>query len=339
MARAPLRLGLAGGGTDVPPYCNMFEGRVVNVTISKYAYSKVENIAANKVQFVSLDQQVSEEHCMDAELSHFSGLKLHRATYNRVMSELNNGKRLNLRLSTHCDVPIGSGLGSSSALVVSMLKALCSALQVELTQYELGRLAYQIERQDCQLEGGQQDQYAAAFGGLNLMRFWNGDQVEVLDIKVNQALINELELMLVLFYTGVSRESAEIISQQKHQVEEKKPDAIAAMHEMVNVTDLMVRSLQDSNLVELGKILQSGWESKKRTASPISNHEIEKLFENVKQAGSLAAKISGAGGGGFSLFLVPMEFKSNVLRVLKESKGEIFNCQITMKGAEAWPVS
>ena len=244
----------------------------------------------------------------------------------------------NLKLSTHCDVPIGSGLGSS-ALVVSMVKALCSALQVELTQYELARLSYQIERQDCQLDGGKQDQYAAVFGGLNLMRFWNGDQVEVVDIKVNQAVINELELMLVLFYTGVSRESAEIISQQKLRVEEKKPETIAAMHELVNVADLMVQTLLNSNLVELGKILQSGWESKKRTASPISNCEIEKLFEDVKQAGSLAAKISGAGGGGFSLFLVPMEFKSNVLRVLKASKGEIFNCQITMKGAEAWPTS
>ena len=140
-----------------------------------------------------------------------------------------------------------------------MVKALCSALQVELTQYELARLSYQIERQDCQLDGGKQDQYAAVFGGLNLMRFWNGDQVEVVDIKVNQAVINELELMLVLFYTGVSRESAEIISQQKLRVEEKKPETIAAMHELVNVADLMVQTLLNSNLVELGKILQSGW--------------------------------------------------------------------------------
>lgn len=339
-SRAPLRLGLAGGGTDVSPYCDQFGGAILNATIDYYAYATLEPLDADVVEFHSTDLQESAKYSSMPVLQPDGHLDLFKVVYNHVVRRFNENKPLRLRMSTRVDVPAGSGLGSSSTLVVAMLAAYAEWLNLPLGEYELAQIAYVIEREEAGLQGGKQDQYAAAFGGFNFMEFGGDGRVLVNPLRIKDWVISELEASLLLFYTGKSRSSAEIIQEQTRNVSDKNERAIEAMHHIKQEAFRMKECLLRGDFTTLHMVLRSSWESKKQMASKITNPHIEGLYERALDAGAYCAKISGAGGGGFMMFLVDPISKDKVAAELSVTadEGRFYSCHFTGVGAQAWRV-
>jgi len=213
-SKAPLRLGLAGGGTDVSPYCDEYGGAVLNATINMYAYCSIEPTKDNRIEFIAPDRNESFTDISSTCIEIDNSLLLHKGIYNRIVKDFNKGKPLSFRMTTYADAPAGSGLGSSSTMVVAILKAYMEWLNLPLGDYDLASLAYEIERKDLNLSGGKQDQYAATFGGFNFIEFFNENRAIVNPLRIKNWIKNEVENSLVLYYTGVSRESATIIDDQ-----------------------------------------------------------------------------------------------------------------------------
>ena len=204
-SKAPLRLGLAGGGTDVSPYCDEYGGIVLNVTIDMYAYCTIEPTNNNKIIFIASDRNEKEELDSKEKLDINNKLFLHKGIYNKIIEKYNKGKALSFKMTTYSDAPAGSGLGSSSTMVVAIIKAFVEWLNLPLGDYEIAHLAYEIEREDLKLSGGKQDQFSATFGGFNLMEFFSENKVIVNPLKVKKWIKNEIENSLILYYTGTSR--------------------------------------------------------------------------------------------------------------------------------------
>lgn len=337
-ARAPLRLGLAGGGTDVSPYCDLHGGYVLNATIDRYAYAVIRTLDEPLVRFVATDQQAELNLPLQPVLALDGQLDLHKAVYNHIVEHYHGGEPLALEMSTFCEAPAGSGLGSSSTLVVVMIRAFTELLNLPLDDYAIARLAFHIEREECGLQGGRQDQYSATFGGFNFMEFYAQDHTIINPLRVKNWILCELEASLVLFFTGVSRASAQIIADQSGNVSAGHAQAIEAMHGIKREAVVMKECLLRGDFDGLVDSMQHGWENKKRTASSVSNPHIDNLYRASLDAGALAGKVSGAGGGGFMLFFVPTEKRMQVIRTLQRFDGQVSNCHFTKHGTEAWRV-
>ena len=337
-ARAPLRLGLAGGGTDVSPYCDTHGGVVLNAAIDRYAYAVIKPLEEPLIRFVATDQQIEKVKTSDEPLILDGKLDLHKAVYNQMVQNYNGGKPIPMELSTFCDAPAGSGLGSSSTLVVAMVSAFVELLNLPLDDYEIARLAYNIERVDCGLQGGRQDQYSATFGGFNLMEFYAGDRAIINPLRIKPWIICELEASLILYFTGVSRESARIISDQSKNVNSGDVDALQAMHGIKHEAVVMKECLLRGNFNGLVESMREGWENKKRSAKTVSNQSIDEIYEAACRSGALAGKVSGAGGGGFMCFFVPTERRMDVFRTLNTFGGQVSNCHFTKSGRQAWKI-
>jgi len=338
--RAPLRLGLAGGGTDVSPYCDEFGGAILNATIDYYAYAALEPLDTARVEFVSADLHEEASYSAAPILANDGKLDLFKAVYNHVVRHYNQGKPLSLRMSTRVDVPAGSGLGSSSTLVVAMLAAYVEWLNLALGDYELAHTAFVIERQEAGLQGGKQDQYAAAFGGFNFMEFGGNSRVLVNPLRVKDWVVSELEASLLLYYTGKSRTSGDIILEQSRNVRDRNELALDAMHSIKEEAFRMKECLLRGDFKLLHDVLRSSWESKKRMASRITNDHIERLYACALDAGAYCAKISGAGGGGFMMFLTDPIHKDKVAAALRANHdgGTAYGCHFTAGGVQAWRV-
>lgn len=337
--RAPLRIGFAGGGTDVSPYCDEFGGHVLNATIDKYAHAVLEPLNDGRLALHATDMQQQWEGEVQPVVDETCPLVLHRAVYNRVVRQFNNGVPIPVRLTTFSDAPVGSGLGSSSTLVVAMLAAFRELLGLPLGEYELAHLAYEIERQDARLAGGRQDQYAAAFGGVNFMEFYADDRVIVNPLRVKRWILSELETSSLLFFTGVSRESAHIIAEQSLHAERHDRTALEALHFVKREATTMKEAVLRGDFALLARSMQDSWAAKKRTASRITNTQIDYAIEEARKAGAIAGKVSGAGGGGFIFFLVDPTRRAAVARVLNEVGGQVMNCHFTDLGAQAWRIN
>ncbi len=338
-ARAPLRLGLAGGGTDVSPYCDLHGGLALNATIDKYAYTVIEPRAeSNRVHLIAADQRGSWQGEASPQLVLDGQLDLHKGVYNRIVRDFNRGRPLAFVMTTHTDAPPGSGLGSSSTLVVSMIKAFVEWLNLPLGEYDIARLAYEIERVDVGLSGGRQDQYAATFGGFNFMEFHPGERVVVNPLRIKNWILSELEASLLLYFGGVSRDSARIIDEQSDNVKRNETVAIEAMHALKAEAIAMKESLLRGDFQRRVESLQAGWEAKKRMAKSISNPQIDEIYQVAKKAGMRAGKISGAGGGGFMMLLVDPVRRMDVMRALQQTQGQIFTCHFTKHGTEGWKI-
>lgn len=334
-SRAPLRLGLAGGGTDIDAYSNKYGGCVLNATISMFAYATIEPRKDGKIVFESIDLDEIFETKSTLNLEIDGELSLLKGTYNFIAKKYNE-KNLAFKLTTYCDAPPGTGLGSSSTLVVAIIGAFTEWLSLPMGQYDIAHLAYEIERIYLGFEGGKQDQYAATFGGFNFMEFHNDDRVVVNPLKIPTKIIRELEMNLVLYHLGVSRHSSDIIKDQSN-FSNKSTKSLDAMHEIKERAIDMKQSLLINDLNNFGEIMGLSWDSKKRTSSLISNSRIDEIYTTALNSGALGGKISGAGGGGFFVFYAPGNYRYKVINALSlEYGGEFRRFNFTDYGLKKW---
>lgn len=334
-AKAPLRLGLAGGGTDVSPYCDQYGGTVLNVTIDRYAYCTIEPLNTGRVEFYATDR--GEHFSGVADILTLEGeLLLHKGVYNRIIRDFCAGAPLSLRMTTYSDAPAGSGLGSSSTLVVAMLKAYMEWLKLPFGEYDMASLAYEIERRDVGLSGGKQDQYAATFGGFNFIEFYEKDRVIVNPLRLKRWIRNELESSLLLYYTGTSRDSAKIIDEQVRNAQEKNRTSLEGMHQLKQSARAMKECILTGDFDGFAECLRTGWEAKKRIASVISNPQIDNLYTYIMENGGKAAKISGAGGGGFMMIVCDPTHRYSLMQKLRKMGGQVFPVSFTEWGTQAW---
>lgn len=335
-SKAPLRLGLGGGGTDVSPYCDIYGGNVLNVTIDMYAYCTIEPNDNGTIEFISSDmkQHFISESMPVLEID--DNLILHKGIYNRIVKDFNDGKPLSFKMTTYSDAPPGSGLGSSSTMVVAILKAYMEWLNLPLGEYDMAALAYQIERVDLGLAGGKQDQYAATFGGFNFIEFYADNKVIVNPLRLKKWIKNEIENSLVLFFTGKSRESANIINEQIKSTNSENKKSLDGMHELKEQARNFKNAVLQGDFDGVIECMRSGWESKKKTSSAISNKDIDELYDFVMSHGGRAAKISGAGGGGFMMIFCEPEKRYDLIQALKEREGCVMVTSFSERGTQAW---
>lgn len=334
-SKAPLRIGLAGGGTDVSPYSDLYGGAILNTTINLHVYTTIEPATDGKIRLHSLDLGVEATLDSAKTLEDIDGLSLPIGVYNRLVKDFDLGAQA-FKLTTYVDVPKGSGLGTSSTITVSILGAFLEWFQIRLDSYQIARLAYEIEREDLNMAGGKQDQYAATFGGVNFLEFLKNDTVIVNPLKVNTDYMSELEHNLILYYTGTSRLSASIIKKQSKAFKQKTSKSIEAAHQLKEHAQLMKSALLTGQIDEIGKILDQSWQFKKEMAAGITNEIIDEIYMTAKKAGAYGGKISGAGGGGYMTLYCPANKRYAVSRELELLGGKIQPFSFEPHGLTSW---
>jgi len=334
-ARAPLRLGLAGGGTDLLSYSSQHGGAVLNATIDRYAFASIRVRDDDRVFFEACDLG-REEMLASAPTLPDCTLTLHRGVYERMVREFNGGQKLAISVTTAVDAPLGSGLGSSSALVVALIEAYRAFLDLPLARYDVAHLAYEIERVDLGLAGGRQDQFSAAFGGINFLEFLRDGEVIVNPLRFSEGAALELESSLAVAFSGQSRASDAIIRQQTNGVDAHTPQVMDALHQMRQDAVDMKRAILLGDIVAVARLLERSWLAKKRTAPDVTNPKIEKLETLARANGAIGAKVSGAGGGGFMMFVVPTERRYRLIAALGEQGAMAFPVKFSERGSETW---
>lgn len=338
-SRAPLRIGLAGGGTDLLSYSSIYGGAVFNATISMYAYCSIIPTNDNRIKIVAYDNN----NTLDTEsVDHFDivddNLILHKGVYNRIVKDYNGGKPLSFVMSTSNDAPVGSGLGTSSTMVVAILEAFNKWLGLGLSDYKKAELAYSIEREDLKLSGGKQDQYSAVFGGFNLMEFKKDGKTIVNPLRIDKQIINELECSLLLYYNGRSRSSAQIINEQIKNTKNKNEKTVDAMHVLKQCAYDMKDSILIGDIESFAQILRETWENKKKTSSIVSNKDLETVINFAMANGAEAVKVSGAGGGGFlMLYTNPMN-RQQLIDAMKNLDGALYPVKFSKSGVDSWVI-
>jgi D-glycero-alpha-D-manno-heptose-7-phosphate kinase len=336
-SKAPLRIGLAGGGTDVSPYSDIYGGAILNATIDLYAYASLEPLNTGKIEFMIDGTAKSFITDSQKELPLSGGFELFIGVYNRIIKQFNL-EPLSFRLTSYIEAPQGSGLGTSSTLVVSLLGAFVEWLKLPLGQYDIAHLAYEIERVDLKMSGGKQDQYAATFGGINYIEFFENDKVIVNPLQLKPEIIYELENNLLLYFTSTQRLSATIINEQVKNVNEKNTKSVEAMHNLKEQAHQMKDALLRGQLNKIGEILQFGWKNKKDMAASISNSLIDSIYNKALEFGATGGKISGAGGGGFMFFYCPAVTKIKVAKAIETLGGNTQPFKFTQQGLVTWTI-
>ena len=341
-SKAPLRLGLAGGGTDLSPYWNTYGGVVLSGTIDQYAYCKIEPYECNCRDthwvFKSIDLGVSERYDMWSQ-KFTSGehvdtkLKLLVNTYQYLTANL---ERKPVRITTYVEAPPGSGLGSSSALVVALVSAISEYYGIPNDEYETATAALKIEREICDLPGGKQDQYSAAFGGFNFMEFLPDGRTIVNPLRLNYKTQNMLEMNTVLYYVGCPRNDSRIIEVTSQNLD-KDEKTIEATHKIKEACIEFKRSLLTGDVDKISDLMNQYWNLKLKTSSKVGSPELLETYEYALQNGATAAKISGAGGGGHMVLFTTFEDRHNLISSLKQKEyGRVVPFKFVKHGVDVW---
>jgi D-glycero-alpha-D-manno-heptose-7-phosphate kinase len=334
-SKAPLRIGLAGGGTDVSPYTDRYGGAIVNATINLYAHASIEPIGINEIILDDATEQKELRFEWNSHLPIDGRLDLLKGVFNHIHHQY--GLPLTgFKLTTSIDTPAGSGLGTSSTLVVAIIGAFAEMLRLPLGEYDIAKMACDIERNHLGFAGGRQDQYAATFGGINFMEFESGDKVVVNPLRIRREVLEELENNLVLYYTGNSRKSGAIIRGQQENVIQNKTQSIEAMHHLKKQAVMMKEALIKGRLTDLGELFHFGFENKRKMTEGISNPFIEEIYKAALSAGAAGGKISGAGGGGFMFFYCPGNSRFRVIKELDSFAGRVWPFSFTGNGLVTW---
>jgi D-glycero-alpha-D-manno-heptose-7-phosphate kinase len=315
IARAPVRISFAGGGTDFSAYYRLHGGLVVSTSIDKYFYVFVQLNGAEAVQVTSSDYRTHFRMHGDDPTSWDGDLALPRALLHQF------GIDAGVSLFMASEVPPGTGLGSSSSVSVALTKALAALCQLPLSKAQLAELASYVEIEKLGMPIGRQDHYAAAFGGFNVIHFEpEGVWVEVL--RCEPDIIRALERRLMLFYTGASRNAATILKDQYEATQQHETDVVVALHEIKASAHTAITLLSAGDLAGFGQLLHHTWETKKRLARGITTVRIDELYALARANGALGGKITGAGGGGY-LMLYCEESRQEAVTNALESQGLI----------------
>lgn len=339
-SKAPLRLSFAGGGTDVSPYPEERGGAVLNCTINKFAYATLAAVAdgSGRASLRSLDYNLSIDYERGAEMAYNGELDLIKAAVKLLRpKEPDRRASDSLELFLHSDAPPGTGLGSSSTMTVALVGAFQHYLRTPWTPYEIAEIAYRIEREELKFKGGRQDQYAAAFGGFNFMEFERGRSI-VTPLRIPDATLNELAYRMLLCYTGTSHFSNDIIERQQASYTEKRSDTVEALDATRQLALDMKAELLRGNIDEMGRLLDRGWQLKKRFTEGISTDRIDRLYAKAREAGALGGKLVGAGGGGYLLLFCDFERRASVARVVHDLGGSVVDFAFEPKGVQTWSV-
>lgn len=332
-SKTPLRLGFAGGGTDINLYCDKYTGYVLNATISLYIHCTLIERKDGKIIFESPDTKLQTEY-KSAKFLEFDGkLDLFKCIYNRLVKDFNLSP-LSFSLHTFSDVPGGSGLGGSSTLVVGIIKAFCEWLNLPLGEYDIARLAFEIEREDMGIVGGAQDQYAATFGGFNFMEFYADKRVIVNPLRIKNWVMSELESRMVLYFTNITREAKDIEEHKKGKLGGGK--SLEAMHTIKQDSVRMKEALFHADFDEIARILGRSWQSKKIISEIVSNDELERIYHLAIEYGAYSGKTSGAGAGGFMFFMVDPTKKYKLIEELNKQQGYVQDFSFEKEGARSW---
>ena len=309
ISKAPVRLSFGGGGTDLPAYYEHHGGAVLSVTIDKYFYCVLETTGDAPVEIVSSDYQLHQRLPDMGRVTLTGALKIPKAVLRHF------GVERGVYMALKGDVPTGSGLGLSGAVTVSLVQAVATFKGLDLSKAELARIASEVEIGALGRPIGMQDQYAAAYGGLNFMTF-SRDGVEVSPVVLPEGVLSGLERRLLLFHTGASRDSASILSGQKQATEENNAEVIAALDALKGQASRMRDALLAGDLDGFGRLLAEAWDFKKNLAKNITNPDIDGYYAAALAKGALGGKITGAGGGGFLLLYCPPERQADVIEEL-----------------------
>jgi D-glycero-alpha-D-manno-heptose-7-phosphate kinase len=330
-ARAPLRISFAGGGTDVTPYTEEHGGFVLSATIDRYAYGSLEPRTDGQVSIESVDYGMVLDWPVDRPPALDGKLDLAKAAIARLTGSTTGGFEIFL----HSNAPPGSGLGSSSTVMVVLIGLLNDYLKLGLSDYEIAQLAFDLERNDLGIAGGRQDQYAATFGGFNFIEF-EADRTIVNPLRIKEECLNELEHNLLLCYTGVTRASGHIIEDQRGRYTGGEQDALDGLHMQKALAVEMKNALLKSRLDEFGGLLGDAWRFKKKMSPLITNPFIDELYEAAIGAGALGGKVTGAGGGGYILFYCDFRKRHEVARVLAKMGAPVTDFAFEPRGVSTW---
>jgi len=332
-SKAPLRISFAGGGTDVLPYSAERGGVVLSTTIDKYAYASLRFRQDQNITVQSLDYDIMAKYHVDDELLYDGELDLVKA----VIKNLCNGNGRGLDFFMHSDAPPGSGLGSSSTVVVALIGLIQRWNHLPLTSYDIAELAYHIERVDLGIKGGMQDQYAAVFGGFNFIEF--GESAVIVNpLRIEPDILNELNYRLLLCYTGRTRLSGNIINTQVSNYVRGETDVLAAMDELKSITLDMKNALLQGRVDDFGALLHDAWINKKKMANQITTSKIDVLYDTARKYGAIGGKILGAGGGGYLLVYSPFDRKHIIAEELENIGGQVVEFNFDFHGLQTWEV-
>lgn len=332
-SQTPLRLGLAGGGTDINLYCDKYTGYVLNATISLYVHCTLIERNDGKIIFDSADTKSYGEYPSAMHLENDGNGDIFKAVYNRIVKDFTH-KPLSFSLHTYSDVPSGSGLGGSSTLVVGVIQAFVEWLNLPLGEYDIAHLAYEIEREDLGIVGGAQDQYAATFGGFNFMEFYDQKRVIVNPLRIKNWIASELEARTVLYFTNITREAKDIEEHKKSKLGDTK--SLEAMHAIKQDAVDMKEALFRADFNKIAQILGKSWQSKKVISEIVTNDELDRIYNLAMSNGAYSGKTSGAGAGGFMFFLVDPVKKYNLIKILNQEQGYVQDFSFTKEGTKSW---
>ena len=331
-SKAPLRISLGGGGTDVYPYTENFGGAIISTTIDRYANVTIKENKENLLRVISQDYNLLEIFDSISDLRNNGKLDLVRASFRFL-----NLNRTNIDTILHVDAPPVSGLGSSSALTVALVGAIKNLQNKTLEPYDISHTAYVIEREEAKIKGGMQDQYASAFGGFNFIEF-KKNSVKVHPIRLRPEIKNELFASLILCDTCDTRLSANILERQINSYEQKNEIILKNLHLIKQIEYDMKNSLIKGNIKEIGEMLHDNWVLKKTLDKEISNSKIDKIYDSAISAGAIGGKLLGAGGGGHLLFVADPENKIHVENELQKSGCTIVKFNFDENGLQTWKI-
>ena len=329
-SKAPLRVSFGGGGTDVAPFCENQGGAIIGSTINKYAYCSVIPRDDEEIIVHSLDFDMTVKYKAKENFVYDGKLDLVKAALKAI--NIKQGCEVYL----HCDAPPGSGLGTSSTVMVALLSAMAKWKEIDYDNYAMADMAFGMERIDLGISGGYQDQYASTFGGFNFMEFHGRNKVVVNPLRIHKDIINELQYNLIMCYTGGVHVSANIIDDQVKNYDNK--DSFKAMCEVKALAYAMKDELLRGNLNAFGKLLDYSWISKKKMSKKITAPVIDALYNRAKNEGAIGGKLLGAGGGGFLLIYCPFNARHKVAAGLEEMGGQILDWNFELRGVRSWVV-